>query len=214
MKKLFRHVSGYIFIFLIFNALWELCSFPQLPKAWETIIELFIGPLTLLSGFLWFLFRVLWKIPVINTILRPCFAINPYLQGTWKGSLKYEWEQKHSEKEVFLVIIQADAFTIHCRLFTDEKESESLQATLSEYNGRWALMYQYQTLESFERRRENPVHTGTTVLYLDDTLKPWTLRGHYYTFRNTSGELEFKKVSSKLAKSYNSAQSICCKPTP
>lgn len=214
MKNLFKYVSGYIFIFLIFNALWELCSFPQLPKAWETIVELFLGPLTLLSGFLWILFRILWKIPVINTILRPCFAINPYLQGTWKGSLKYEWEQKHSEKEVFLVIIQADAFTIHCRLFTDEKESESLQSTLSERDRRWTLMYQYQTLESFERRRENPVHTGTTVLYLDDTLKPLRLCGHYYTFRNTSGDLEFKKVSPNLTKSYASAQSICDKPIP
>jgi hypothetical protein len=198
-------------MFLIFNAIWAQFSFTQVPAAWKTIIELFLGPLVFLSLFLGALLRFLWKVPLIDRVVRYIFATNPNLQGTWKGTLKYEWAQERREKEVFLVIVQADAFSVQCRLFTDERESESFNANFFDENGRWKLNYQYRSSEAIERRGENPVHTGTTVLTLDDSTRPFRLKGHYYTFRNTSGELSFTKLSRKKAKSFESAIQIKAK---
>jgi len=208
VKNLLKHSSGFVLMFLIFNAIWSQFSFTQVPAEWKTIIELFLGPLVFLSLFLGIVLRFLWKVPLLEAIVRPFFATNPFLQGTWKGTLKYEWEQERGEKEVFLVIVQEDAFSVHCRLFTDERESESFNANLFDKNGRWNLNYQYQSSEATERHDENPVHTGTTVLTLDDSTKPFRLTGTYYTFRNTRGDLSFTKVSRKMAKSFESAKLV------
>lgn len=211
MKDIIKHASGFIFIFLVFNAIWTNVSFDQVSSEWKIIIELFLGPLVFLGVFLVLIIRIFWKVPLIKDLIRPFFATNPNLQGTWKGMIEYmcDKESKESkEKEVFLVITQEDAFTVHCRLLTDERESESFNANFYIEGGRWNLSYQYRSSEAIKRHDENPIHTGTTILALDNSAKLFKLDGLYYTSRNTRGNLSLMKLSRKLAKSYGSAKHL------
>ena len=208
MKNIFKHSAGFVLLFLIFNFIWTQCSFDSLPPEIKDIVELFLGPLVILSFFLWLILQFAWKIPMLDRLIHVIFSTYPYVQGTWRGIIKYEWEGKKCEKESFLVIYQEDAFSVHCRFFTDERESESNNAVLTKENGCWVLSYQYRSSESIERREENPVHSGTAVLKLDDSIKCFRLYGNYFTFRNTSGALDLVKINNKIAKSYHSAKLI------
>jgi len=208
MKNIIKHSSGFILLFLVFNYIWSQYSFDSLPSEIKYIVELFLGPLFFLSFFLGIIFYFFWKVPFVEKVVRLFFPTNPVLQGTWKGTLKYSIDGELKQKETYLAIYQPDAFSVHCRLFTDERESESNNATFSNENGRWVLTYQYRSSESIHRREENPSHSGTTVLVLDDTIKPNRFNGNYFTFRNTSGSIDLVKASSKVAKSRESAKKL------
>jgi len=199
---LFKQLIIIPVLYIIAKFLWDLLSKEFLPEILRGILSDLLGPLFLMTIVLWLFIYVFWKIPVLEKLTQLLFNTKPYIQGTWKGILKYEYEKKKIEKKVFLVISQIDGYSLYIRLFTNERISSSIFAKIVLYKGEYRIIYTYKNEESPDNKEENPSHEGFCQLDLGDNI----LQGMYYTTRKTFGELCFDKRKRKVISNFKNAQ--------
>jgi hypothetical protein len=136
--------------------------------------------------------KVIWHFPWIQKLK----AVPRDIRGTWKGSLNSQWIDEATgrppeEKDVFLVVRQ-DASTVSVVLLTDQSRSCSSLAEVVE--DRTAAMLHYLYLNRPQSRVENRSRIHPGAASLDLIGRPVTrLSGHYWTDRNSRGELEFSE---------------------
>lgn len=145
----------------------------------------------------------LWRLPVMQRFP----AVPPDLRGTWQGTLQSAWVDEDGNtppaKQVFLVIRQT-ATSLSAILLSDESRSESLMAQVSGTNGAANLTFTYQNTPQLSMQRRSRIHCGTTSLRVHGS--PATrLRGHYWTSRNSQGELDFKDRLANAHDDFDSA---------
>ena len=203
-KISFFSIVLYILITFICNSLFS-TIIPSAPKLIQLIINDFLGPLSILSFFLFVLLCYLWNVPGLSKIIKGIFDTNPCIRGTWKGTLIYEWNNKTETKTVFLSIFQKDAFSVSCNLYTDKRKSLSKTANIIKSDNETSLVYTYDAKKATTSPDSNPQHDGVTILTLDSTNK--TLIGEYFTNHNTAGHLELSFLSPKTTSSFKEA--IC-----
>lgn len=141
----------------------------------------------------------LWKCKFFKGWL----VIVPNLNGVWKGTIKSNWinpetNQKMPPIEATLSIKQS-LFNINCVVKTQESESRSTIANfvIIPENQIEKLVYVYQNDSSLEFRKKSPIHNGTASLNIIRQNESVTLIGNYWTDRETTGVMEFNKVSEK-----------------
>lgn len=207
MKHFDKFITCTVILYIMIDSFWRKINFDMLPSPWGTIIELLIGPLIILSIENWLIFHIFWKTKYLGKLLQMLFDTNPSMYGTWAGTIKYKY-QTEQEKSVFLVITQPDAYSIYCRLFTDERESTSETTSFLQDADSKKLIYTYRADEAVENKETNEMHMGVTELKLSVINKAVFFSGFYCTDRKTRGSITLKRISKKYATSYQDAQSL------
>jgi hypothetical protein len=199
-----------IILILIFYALtkllWDSLPVDKLPENLGSVVNDLFGPLFLIGILSWLFIHIFWKIPVLGKLTQFLCGTKPNLQGTWVGKLKYEWENKKTEKPVFLVIRQANGYSLDIWLLTDERTSSSIFADITEYRGGRRIVYTYSNEESPDNKVKNPSHEG--FCQLDILNASNNIKGTYYTTRKTSGEMAFDKRNKKVILDFEKAKKL------
>lgn len=155
--------------------------------AWLRWVSLITGVVVLL---LLAFDRWLWRLRPIRRLVRV-----PVVSGTWKGKLTSAWRDPQSGEQrppttVYLSIRQTYS-TIDVCLISEESRSASLAARLETGAGGAELTYTYRNAPKLLIQDRSRVHEGTAVLQVHGE-PPAALTGHYWTSRDTKGEIEFR----------------------
>lgn len=143
-----------------------------------------------------------WRWPIFRRWLVPF----PDLQGTWEGEVirvsKDPQAGSGSSIRCFLVVRQSFS-AISCTLYTEESESHSTAATLSEAEegGITRVSYLYLNRPRLSVRTGSEVHDGAAILsYAAAPVR--TLSGEYFTSRLSRGEMHFTYRGQGLAEGF------------
>ena len=104
------------------------------------------------------------------------------------------------------MVIRQTYSSISLRLLTDESSSELIGAeiiTLSDGTIRMAGVYRNEPRQLLRER--SPIHNGAILLEIIG--RPVTrLKGHYWTDRNTAGEIELNNRRNQIFHDYETAK--------
>ena len=177
---------------------------------WLRPLSTVSGALVLVLGaFDWWL----WQLP----ILHGWFVKRPNLNGTWSGVIRSNWVDPSTGKttdpiESYMVIRQTFS-SLSLRLLTQESFSELLGAEIlrnSDDGFRVSGIYRSEPRQAV--RYKSPIHHGAFLIQVVGT--PATgFKGHYWTDRNTAGEMEFVDHRSQLVVDFESATRLFGKQT-
>jgi hypothetical protein len=194
-------------MFAISQYLWGVLPINLLPISILLVVNDLTGPSFLMTAFVWLSCLLFWRLPLLGRFVRFMFDTNVYFEGTWKGTLYYTREGERT-KTAYLVIKQANAFSINVWLLTDERTSVSQTASIIPYKGIYRLMYEYSVEDSLDNKEKNPLHTGFCVLGIHSNGKNKIIKGLYYTSRNTVGEMSFSRKKKKIITDYQLAEEL------
>lgn len=112
----------------------------------------------------------------------------PVFSKKYSGTFisNYDHQRRHGE-----IFIAQTFLSVSVRLKTEESSSRSIVATLHKTQSVDRLIYTYQNEPRAEIRSRSPIHYGTAILDITNSL---ILEGNYYTDRNTSGSMKFEAV--------------------
>lgn len=151
--------------------------------------------------------RWAWRWPVVRRYL----AQTPDVRGTWRGTIVTTWQPEDGASmepiPAFLVVRQT--FTgIWARLLSERSASESVSAKLMPAaDGVMTMAAVYRNTPRMRERATSPMHFGAFLVELhDDPVE--ALSGHYWTDRETAGDMEFAARSRKVATSYEQAAKL------
>jgi len=168
-----------------------------------------LKPLTTVSGLMVLLLGVFdrwaWRIP----FLYPWFVSTPNLRGTWKGQIDSSWKNPGSGKriqpiEAYLVVEQTFS-SLQIRLFTKESQSNLLTGNIFQNDGgTYSVARSYRNTPNILNRTNSPMHHGGILLHIQGE-KDFSLKGEYWTDRQTKGEIHFINKSKTLASDFEQA---------
>lgn len=167
-------------------------------KPFSTVVGLTLLAITAFNFFL-------WKFSLFQGWL----VKQPVLIGTWRGKITSNWISPETGEGVApidaLLVIRQNYGFISVRLFTKESQSHSLSsALLKAEDGVFELVANYRNTPRYLVRKRSEIHNGSFSLNVE-TEGGLLLSGHYWTDRNTAGELSFHHENRKLASSYSPA---------
>jgi len=200
-----RQVIFIPILYVAMKFLWDFLPVDKLPEILKGVISDLFGPSFLTAIVLGLFIYVLWRIPFLGKLTQFLFGTKPNIQGTWRGKLNYEWNDKKMEKPVFLVIKQTDGYSLNIWLLTDERTSSSIFADVVQIGGEQCIISTYSNEESPDDKDKNPSHEGFCQLKIVDTSN---LQGIYYTTRKTFGKLSFNKRHKKVIINFEKVQRL------
>ncbi len=148
--------------------------------------------------------RWVWAWPLVRRFV----AEVPDLRGTWKGTIVTTYQPEDGTRmepiPAFLVIRQT--FTgIWARLLSERSASETVSAKLVPApDGVTTLAAVYRNTPRMRERAASPMHFGSFLVEVHND-PVHALTGHYWTDRETGGDMEFAARSKNLATSYEQA---------
>lgn len=132
----------------------------------------------------------LWKMP----FLQGWFVKRPIIDGTWKVEIRSNWINPTTKApippiEAYMVIRETFS-TLSLRLLTEESGSELVGTEIvCAADGLYCVSGVYRNEPRYQVRDRSPIHYG--AVWLKVITEPTkSLRGHYWTDRNTAGEIE------------------------
>ncbi len=169
-----------------------------------------LKPLSTVTGILLFLLGTfdlwLWRL----SILQGWFVKRPIIRGTWRAILRSTWIDPATGQglepiEGFMVIRQTYS-SLSLRLLTSESSSELIGANINiSSDGTMRIAGVYRNEPRQLLRQSSPIHYG--AILLDIVGRPATCwRGHYWTDRNTCGEIELNNRRNKIFHNYETAR--------
>lgn len=146
----------------------------------------------------------LWRFPLIQRLP----GVPRSVRGTWKGTLISYWVNPETggrlpPKIVYLVVHQT-ASLVSAKLYTDESKSTSVLAKISMDDGDPVLVYLYLNRPDIRVENRSRMHHGSVALDISGCPAA-RLRGHYWTDRDSKGELEFNHRCKRLADDFSTA---------
>jgi len=162
-----------------------------------------IGPAVTVAALGLFVFdRWAWRLPGIRKLHR-----RPLLHGTWHGELASSWVDPTTHQgipadpDVFLVVRQR-FWHVSTRLLTKESASASMLGGFKEdEDGVQHLIYVYTNTPRAEVRIRSGMHFGGVVLGAPRDSSAG-LHGHYFTDRNTRGDLRLDTRYGQVVETY------------
>jgi hypothetical protein len=133
------------------------------------------------------------------------------VNGTWRCTLTSSWVDPVTgrgiePKKVYLVVRQ-DFSSATITLISNESRSRSSLARCVREDGSWVLHYIYTNEPGFSARDRSPIHHGSGVVQVIG--RPSSrLLGHYWTDRQTRGDLVSDDYSKRHAEDYASASDL------
>jgi hypothetical protein len=172
-----------------------------LPMGFFKPLSKVVGILVLLLG----AFEVwLWK----WVIFRGWLVKRPNLIGTWRAQLRSSWVDPSSGKtldviDAFLVVQQTYS-TCRTKLLTEESTSEQLGCELTRLPDGYRLSAVYRNEPKIFVQGRSRIHHGAVLLAVHN--HPVSLEGHYWTDRQTSGELRTTSKVKRRFPTYSAAR--------
>jgi SMODS-associating 2TM, beta-strand rich effector domain len=143
--------------------------------------------------------RKLWNwFPIIG---RKLF---PDLTGTWVGELVSTWKNPATGQGVapipVTIWIRQGLFSTSIKLRSGESTSYSTGCLLEADRGagRFRFWYSYDNNPRAQYRHRSARHEGVAWLELDIDTDPERLVGYYYTDRRTSGDIDVRRLKTKI----------------
>ncbi len=134
----------------------------------------------------------------------------PDLRGTWMGTLTTHWVDPVSGEvppaKVCYLVISQTASTVRAALLTDESRSDSSAAELSENGAGIALQYLFRNQPQIRVDHRSTAHHGGVTLDIDSAGS--RLEGHYWTDRNSRGELVFTMRRKESVATFTEASKL------
>jgi len=151
--------------------------------------------------------RWAWRWPLVRRYV----AQVPDVRGTWKGTVVTTWQPEDgtSMEPIPAYLVVRQTFTgIWARLLSERSASKTVAAKLvAAADGVMTMAAVYRNTPRTRERATSPMHFGAFLVELhDDSVKAFT--GHYWTDRETAGDMEFGARSKKLATSYEQAAKL------
>lgn len=145
-------------------------------------------------------------------LLHGWFVPRPDLRGTWRVELRSNWKNPATNQPVgpivaYLVVRQTYS-TISARMLTAESASELVAAEISKASdGTYCFAAVYRNEPKLSVRDRSPIHFGAFVLGVQgDPAKD--LVGHYWTDRDSRGELTTLARHATIAASFREAAEL------
>lgn len=131
----------------------------------------------------------LWRL----ALFRSWFVRRPTVDGTWKVTLVSNWINPETGQQIPPIegyMVARQTFSrLSLRLLTSESQSELLGAEVVRADdGSYRIIGVYRNEPSLGVRERSPIHYGGLVLQVIGS-PPIRLAGHYWTDRNTAGEI-------------------------
>lgn len=204
------HLSAILLTAAVVWALLLLLQGVAVSPTWIRPFSTVIGVLMLLlAAFdLW-----LWRF----NILQGWFVKRPVLTGTWRAEIRSNWVDPSTGARIaaiagFMVVHQTFSRLSLC-LMTDESRSDLLGAeVMRSSDGTYRVFGVYTNEPRYAVRFRSPLHYGGLELRAAGS-PPERVEGHYWTDRNTAGELSLTDRKSSHAHDMASARSLYA-PSP
>jgi hypothetical protein len=147
----------------------------------------------------------LWKLPFLHSWL----VKRPVLTGTWRVDLCSNWKDVNRAAippiEGYVVIRQT-FLNLSLRLLTKESSSHLVGTEiLCSVDGQYCVSGVYRNEPRYQDRGHSQIHFGAVWLQVIDT-PVQMLEGHYWTDRNTAGEMKLTNRRNPRFQDFNSAQ--------
>lgn len=144
-------------------------------------------------------------------ILHRWFVKRPVIDGTWRAEIRSEWIDPSGNRigpiEAYAVIRQT-LTTLSVRLMTQESNSTLVGTEIvCSADGQYCLSGVYRNEPRFQERNHSQIHYGAIRLNIV-TSPSEKLEGHYWTDRNTAGEMEFSARHARKFEHFQSAQAF------
>lgn len=170
---------------------------------WATPFSSVIGILLVLLAIfdLW-----IWKWP----IFRGWLVNRPYLGGTWNVSIKSDWIDPATgnprEPIAAYLAVRQTFSTMSMRLMTAESYGDLLTGEIARgADGTFRIGAIYRNEPKLLVRDRSPIHYGAFLLQVEGS-PPTNLSGHYWTDRNTKGEMAASNRRAKIFHSFEAAK--------
>ena len=150
----------------------------------------------------------LWRV----RFLQGWLVKRPVLTGTWRTEVRSNWKDPATGQQIapvaaFMVIRQTFS-TLNLCLITDESRSELLGAGISlGAEGTYRVFGVYRNEPRFAVRNRSAMHYGALELRVAGS-PPERIEGHYWTDRDTAGELSLSDRKSGHAHDIASAKNL------
>ncbi len=146
----------------------------------------------------------LWKLPLVHDWL----VKRPVIEGTWRAELRSNWKDPSgvtiAPVEGFVVIRQT-FLNLSLRLLTKESSSHLLGTEIvCSVDGLYCVSGVYRNEPRYEDRSHSPIHYGAVWLQVIN-MPTQMLQGHYWTDRNTAGEMRLTERQKKKFQDFQSA---------
>lgn len=148
----------------------------------------------------------LWKF----SLLHGWFVKRPVIDGTWKVEIRSNWKHPATGAgippiEGFMVVRQTFS-TLSMRLLTAESSSELVGTEIvCSADGFYCVSGVYRNEPRLQVRERSAIHYGAVWLrIIDEPLKK--VIGHYWTDRETAGEMELSNRQKKKFQTFQSAR--------
>lgn len=132
------------------------------------------------------------------------------IQRTWKVDIRSNWKDPATGTSIapiegYMVIRQTFS-TLSLRLLTEESSSELVGTEIvRSADGLYCVSGVYRNEPRFQVRERSPIHHGAVWLrIIDEPLKK--VIGHYWTDRQTAGEMELSHRQKKSFQTFQSAK--------
>jgi|SRR5208337_1023919 len=160
----------------------------------------------------------LWKIP----LLHGWFVKQPAIDGTWEVEIRSNRKDPATGTGIppvqgYMVVRQTFS-TLSLRLLTAESSSELVGTEIvCSSDGLYCVSGVYRNEPRFQVRHRSPIHFGAVWLKIIDE-DPQKILGHYWTDRETAGEMELTNRKGKKFQTFQSAhdyyEKLPAKPGP
>jgi hypothetical protein len=199
------HLSAILFLAAVIWGALLLFEGAAISPAWFHPFSRVVGAIMiLLTAFdLW-----LWRLP----ILRGWLVKRPVLDGTWRCEVRSNWRDPGTGHQIqpisgFMVIRQSFSRLNLC-LITEESRSELLGAEVVRADdGTYRVFGVYRNEPRFSVRHRSEMHYGGIELQVAG-VPPQRVEGHYWTDRNTAGELILVERKTRHADDLDSARRL------
>jgi hypothetical protein len=147
----------------------------------------------------------LWKLPFLHGWL----IKRPVIQGTWRAELRSNWRDPSGAAIPLVegyVIIRQTFLNLSLRLLTEESNSHLVGTEIiCTADGLYCVAGVYRNEPRYRDRARSQIHYGAVWLQVIETPAPM-LEGHYWTDRNTAGEMRLINKQKKKFQDFQSAQ--------
>ena len=113
------------------------------------------------------------------------FEDTPVLNKVYEGFILSNYD---GIKRDAILEIKQTLLSVHITLISGESRSRSISSSIDTILGEKQLTYCYLNIPKSEFRNRSEIHYGTAMLNITSQ---GNLTGHYYTDRNTRGDMEF-----------------------
>ena len=148
----------------------------------------------------------LWKIPLLHN----WFVKRPVIAGTWRVEIRSNWKNPETGIGIAPVagymVIRQTFSTLSLRLLTEESSSELVGTEIvCSTDGLYCVSGVYRNEPRFQVRERSPIHYGAVWLRILDEPSQKVI-GHYWTDRDTAGEMELTNRQNKNFQTFQSAR--------